>query len=141
MTQEDTNGDTSQAMNPQTLNIIRFALLAGAVFFGVIAWFLTSSGQVAVSADEATADMFRYAFYGLAVIDLGAMLFMRQRAEKATSYAQRASFTLVGYALAEGLTLFGAVNLLLTGGYLLFLVGLLVFLLAFLMFPVASDAS
>ena len=48
---------------------------------------------------------------------------------------------IVGYALAEGLVLFGAVYLFLTGKTVLFLGGLLVFLVAFMLLPIQPESD
>lgn len=128
-----------QPVTPQTLNIIRLALLGGAVMFGAVAWFLTSTGAFVPSADGGMASILQYTFFGLALLVLGGMLIIQKQTKQAASFEKRASLLLVGYALAEGVTLFGGVILLLTGRVLLFLVGLLIFFLAFLLFPLTSE--
>ena len=85
----------------------------------------------------------RYVFYGLLVVDLGVMWLVRQRVDRAETFEKKGPLLLIGFALGEGLALYGIVYWLVTGGMLLFLVGLLVFLAAFLVFPVrpASDGA
>ncbi len=125
------------------LNMIRFALLAGSVLFGAIAWYLTSSGQMTPTMDEGAASVLRYVFYGFVAVHLIGIALVRQHAGSAETFAQRARLLIVGYALAEGVVLFGAVYLFLTGNTVLFLGGLLVFLVAFFMLPLhpASEAA
>ncbi len=126
----------ARGMTPQALNIVRFALLGGVVFFAALAWFLTGSGQMGVAGDDELAGVLRYVFYGLLVVDIGAMWLLRQRIDRAETFEKKGPLLLIGYALGEGLTLYGIVYWLVTGGMLLFVVSLLVFLTAFLMFPV-----
>jgi len=134
------NGSTpfphARGMTPQVLNIVRFAMLGGVLIFAAIAWFLTSSGQMRAVVDDALAMVLRYVFYGLLVVDIGAMWLVRQRIDHAETFETKRHLLLIGYALGEGITLYGIVYWLVTGGMLLFFVGLLVFLAAFLVFPV-----
>ena len=133
----------ARGMKPQVLNIVRFAMLAGVLIFAAIAWFLTSSGQMGAAGNEELAGVLRYVFYGLLVVDIGAMWLLRQRIDRAGTFEKKGPLLLIGYALGEGLTLYGIVYWLVTGGMLLFVVSLLVFLTAFLMFPVqpATDGA
>lgn len=138
---DSTPSSGAPAMKPEALNIIRFALLGGVLTLGLAGWFLTSSGSVGAGGDDDVAAMFRYAFYGFLLIDLGAMWVVRRRVDRATTFAEKGPLILVGYALGEGLALFGLVYWLVTGRILLFLVGLLVLLAAFLVFPVQPDSD
>ncbi len=126
----------AQGMKPPVLNIVRFAMLGGVLFFAAIAWFLTSSGQMGAAGNDELAGVLRYVFYGLLVVDLGALWLVRQRIDRAETFEKKGPLLLIGYALGEGLALYGIVYWLVTGGMLLFFVGLLVFLAAFLVFPV-----
>lgn len=83
--------------------------------------------------------MLRYLFHGVLISVLVGGWLVKQRADRAETCEQRTGVLLVGYALAEGLTLFGGVYLLMTGSTVLFLGGLLVFLLAFQVLPVQSN--
>ncbi len=141
ITMESSSAGSSPELTPTTLNIIRLALLAGSAIFGGIAWYLTSSGQMTPSLDEDTASVLRYVFYGLVVAHLLGIFLIRQRADMAEAFAKRAQLLIVGYALAEGLVLFGAVYLFLTGNTILFLGGLLVFLVAFFFLPIQHEAE
>lgn len=127
-------------MTPQSLNVIRFSLLGGVLFFAVVVWFLGGSGQAEATGDELAVVM-RYLFYGLFVTAFGAMYVMRQRVDRAETFARKGPLILVGYAMAEGVALFGIVCWLITGNIMLFLVGLLVFLVAFLVFPVEPASA
>ena len=126
-------------MTPSSLNIIRFALLGGSLFIGGVAWFLVNSGQMTPSLDEEIASIFRMIYYPSVAIVIVAIWMIRQRAGKAESFAQRGKLLLIGYALAEWLTLFGAIYLLLAGNASLFLGGLLLFMVAFAILPINQD--
>jgi hypothetical protein len=78
-------------------------------------------------------------FFVLAAAEGGAMYFIHQRWKQAETFQQKANFSIVGWALAEGLALFGAVILLLGGSTLPYLCGLVFFGLAWMLFPVQED--
>ncbi|MFQ5571861.1 MAG: hypothetical protein ACE5G0_19455 [Rhodothermales bacterium] len=128
----------AQQLTPQTLNLVRFALLTGILLFGVIAWFMTS-GETGFTANPEVAFLMRLAFIGVFAVAAVGMALMRRQVQRAGTFAKKAQRSLVGYALAEGVALYGAIYLFITGSALLFLVGLLVFLVAFLMFPVPGS--
>lgn len=138
---ESSSAGGSPELTPTTLNIIRLALLGGSAIFGAIAWYLTSTGQMTPSLDEESAAVMRYVFYGLVAAHLLGIWLIRQRADMAEAFTKRAQLLIIGYALAEGLVLFGAVYLFLTGNTVLFLGGLLVFLVAFFFLPIQSGAD
>ena len=124
-----------------SMNIIRFAMLAGTVFFGGLAWYLVQSGQIEPAIEASLASTIRLVFYVALVGVMLGLAFLRQRLTQAQVWARRASLLLLGYALAEGLTFFGIVYLFLTGDPALFLGGLLVFLLTFPFLPVRLPAD
>ena len=88
------------------------------------------------AVDDELAGVLRYVFYGLLVVDIGAMWLVRQRIDRVETFEKKGHLLLIGYALGQGIAFFGIVYWLVTGGMLLFVVSLLVFLTAFLMFPV-----
>ena len=116
-------------------------MLGGVLIFAAIAWLLTSSGQMGAAVDDALVMGLRYVFYGLLVVDIGAMWLVRQRIDRAETFEKKGHLLLIGYALGEGIAFYGIVYWLVTAGMLLFFVGLLVFLVAFLMFPVPSASN
>ena len=133
---DSTSSNRVQGLTPQTLNIIRFALLGGVLFFAAIGWFVGGSGQMSTTGNEDLASLMRYLFYGFFVMTFGAMYLIRQRVDRAETFAKKGPLILVGYAAGEGLALYGVIYWMLTGSFMLFLVGLLVFLVTFLVFPV-----
>ena len=128
---------TTQNLNPRTLAIIRAALLGGILIFGVIAWFLASSSVEGL--DEETLSVLRLAFFGMMAAEGAALFFLQQRWKQATTFQERGTWSIIGWALGEGLALFGGVLLLLGAGPLPFLGGLLLFAIAWLLFPISSD--
>jgi uncharacterized membrane protein YhhN len=62
------------------------------------------------------------------------MLFIHRSLQQTETFQDRVTRCIMGYAVAEGTALFGAVYLFLTGGIQLYVIGLLLFLLAFLVF-------
>ena len=140
-TNSPAGGDGLQTLTPSFLNIIRLAMLAGSVLFGAIAWYLTNSGQIEPSMSASVASTLRIVFYVLLASHLAGIWLLRQRADLAETFQQRARLLIIGYALAEALVFFGAVYLLLTGNASLFLGGLLIFMLAFLLLPLAPPSE
>ena len=123
------------------VNLIRLVLLAGSVIFGAVVWYLVSSGQMTPSMEEGVSSVLRYVFFGFVAVHFVGIALVRQRAGSAETFSQRARLLIVGYALAEGLVLFGGVYMLLTGSAVLFLGGLLVFLVAFFLLPIEPPAD
>lgn len=120
-------------VTPATFNIIRYALLAGVLLIGGVAWFVTRENALGTFDAEA-ATYFRYAFYAVFTASALGMLFIHRSLPQATTFPQRVTRCIMGYAVAEGTALFGAVYLFLTGSLQLYIIGLLLFLLAFLVF-------
>ena len=127
-------------MTPASLNIIRFALLGGSLLIGAVAWFLIKSGQIVPTVDEELTGILRLVFYASLVLTMGAIWVIRQRAGQAEGFTQRGKLLLIGYAVSEWLTLFGAVYLFLSGNASLFLGGLLVLVIAFALLPISKDS-
>jgi len=116
------------------LHIIRLSLLLGVLSFGAAAWYLRKSEAVQDAAESATA--LGIAFFAIVAGSAGAMLFIRQRRANATTPREVAMMNIVGWALAEGAALLGAIILLLTGSYLPFVIGTAYMLAAFMLFPI-----
>ena len=130
----------NQAASPQTLRIIRFALLGGILIFGAIALFMSSSGMMD-PMDESVLSILLIVFFVLAAAEGGVMYFFHLRWKKAKTQQQKASLSIVGWALAEGVALFGAVLALLGGGIVPYLCGLALFGVAWLLFPIAPEEA
>ncbi|ARA94355.1 hypothetical protein AWN76_015145 [Rhodothermaceae bacterium RA] len=125
------------APSSQQLKIVRLALFAGQLLFGAVAWFLAGSGRFSAGMDEGLRQGFNVAFPLMAFAALGGLLLLRRRYGQSTPEQQR-TYCVIGWALGEGVSLFGAVILLLGGGPLFFLAGLLLFGIAWLLLPIPS---
>ena len=119
---------------PGTLKIFRLAFLAGVLILGAVGGFL-ASGDVAPTLDDDTGELLTYVFFAFALGILGLLQFFRRLRARSETPGERFTFALVGYALADGVAIFGFVFILLTGSFLPYLTGVLVLLLAFVMFP------
>ncbi len=136
--EHDSKGAPSN-LTPQTLNIVRLALLTGVLGFGAYGWFSTRNGGLSESLDPEVARVFQYAFIALFLGVMAGMAAIRRKALDGETFAKKAQFSLIGYALGEGVALFGGVYLLVSGSMTLYLAGLLVFLLAFVLFPIPEN--
>lgn len=123
----------SSQVTPATFNIIRYALLAGVLLIGGVAWFITRENGLG-AFDAETATYLRYAFYAVFTGSALGMLFIHRSLPQAHTFPQRVTRCILGLAVAEGTALFGAVYLFLTGSVQLYVIGLILFLLAFLVF-------
>jgi hypothetical protein len=99
--------------------------------FGAIA----VRGQGVVPAlDAQTLSILRLAFFVLIASDVGVLLLLRSQREKRAPEV-RGMVSLVGWAIAEGVCLFGAVIILLGGSFLFWGLGLALFAFAIAILP------
>ena len=132
----------TQSLNPSTLRIIRLALLSGLLLFGAVVWYLTASGSFTAPMDAEAFFPMQIAFVALLGGAGGALFVVHQRWKAATAPAQKASFSIIGWALGEAPALFGGVLMLLTSGNVLYyLCGLILFIIAWLLFPINDGAA
>jgi len=131
----------AQSATPQTLRIIRFALLAGLLIFGAIAFYMANEGGMGGAGDEEFFSTLLMVFFGLAAAEGAVMYLIHRRWKQAETFQQKANFSIIGWALAEGLALFGGVILLLGGSTLPYLCGLVFFGVAWMLFPVREEAD
>lgn len=104
--------------------VIRAALIGGVVLMAGAFWFVLRE-QDAPILDPQMQDTFRYALLALfGAIGLGVM-FIRQQWAAASDGKKKRSLTIVGWALAEGMALVGAVYYFLSSSPAFLLVGLL----------------
>ena len=118
--------------------IIRAALLAGVLIFGVVVWVVVS-GDPQRTAEVVGNDVYGLVFAGLAAVVFGGFVILRKRIEHAAP-DERGPLTIAGWALGEGPALFGGALFLLTGSPLYYLVGIGLLVAAFALFPVPGDA-
>jgi hypothetical protein len=119
--------------------LIRLALLVGVLVFGMVAWYV-SSGRSDVSFSAESLTVFRLVFFALAITTLAGLIVVRSVQAKAADFERRASLAVIGWALAEGLALFGAVAFFLSGSASLYLLGLGVLVVALLVIPAPEQA-
>jgi 4-amino-4-deoxy-L-arabinose transferase-like glycosyltransferase len=131
--------DPQQSM-PRTLALIRAALLIGVFVFGLIAWFLTRSGGLA-ALDPPVLALFRSVLaVALVIVAVGLIVLRRKRRER-SSYQGKASYTIIGWALAEFVAFGGGVCFIITGNALYYLLGFaLLFAANFVMLPLPEQA-
>jgi hypothetical protein len=127
----------AQSPTGRDLRIVRLALLGGVLIFGmVIAWMTGREGFV---PDEESGRTLRLVFTVLAagaLVALAAVRGFQSRAEP----GRRSSLAIAGWALGEGVALFGGVVWLIAGERLPYFTGLALLLSAFLLVPVPADS-
>ncbi len=116
------------------LPIVRIALLAGVVFLGAAAIYLSKIGAVE-PVDASTGEMLRLVFVVLLTAAAVAMFVFRRKRLALTTEEDPTVLNIVGWALGEGVALFGAVLLIMTGDITHFLVGFVMMLVSFVFFP------
>lgn len=128
-------------MPSRHLFIIRIALLSGVAVFAGLVVYQRSAGMATLGAgDGSVLGTLRYALWALAGTAAAAALFLRSRIESATP-AQRGMMTVVGWALAEGVALFGIMHHYLGGPISTLALGILTFVLVLVLLPVPRDRS
>ena len=114
-------------------------MLLGLVLFGVSTMYVKGHGAPLVMSDE-RARVMSYMFIGIAAAALAGMMFLRSRLGMAQDVKQLFLIYMIGYALAEGAALFGAVTWYIGGSRDWFFAGLVVMVVAFQVLPVKRDA-
>lgn len=122
------------------LRIVRGSMLAFVLMLGGIIWYLRSTDPP-TPADAQVVRTLRIVFLVLLVIDIPLIMRMRTLQARAERFEAAARLTITGWALAEGIALFGGVLFLLTADPLMYLAGTGVLLGAFLMLPVPEPAQ
>lgn len=123
-------------MPSRHLFIIRIALFAGVATFAALVLYQRSQGIETLGAGEpAIVNTMRYALWALAGSAVAAALFLRSRVE-AASPAQRGGMTVIGWALGEGVALFGVVLHFIGGPISALAIGVLTFVVVLILLPV-----
>lgn len=124
--------------SPTTLRLVRYAMLIFLLIFGGIAY---RQGTIRIAPpDPAPLEMFRWVGMGLCVAAMFAIVLFRGIRARVEGSA-RFTWSLVGSALAEGVTLFGAVILFMGGDIWVYALGLLIFLATWGILPADPDAA
>lgn len=127
---------TPSTTSPTLLQSIRLAILVGALFFGGVIWWLRRESP---PPHPAELGALRFAGYGLWVIVLVVLAFVRGVFTKASMYARRSALLIIAWAAAESLALFGGVVWFLHGDSRWYAAGMLFMLAVFILFPVVRD--
>ena len=120
-----------------TLKVIRLALLAGVVIFGFAIAYLSRTG--ALQPDPDVAGVLRLAFLPLALGSVVGMMAVRSAQSRAEP-DRKGALAIIGWALGEGVALFGGVAWLVAGEMMLYLTGLGLMIVALLLVPVPADS-
>lgn len=126
-------------MPSRHLFIIRVALLTGVVAFAALVLYQRSRGMASLGGGP-LLEMMRYVLWGLAGAATAGALFLRSRLES-TAPVHRGVMTVIGWALGEGVALFGIVLHYLGAPVTTLAIGLLTFALVLVLLPVPRDRS
>jgi cytochrome c oxidase assembly factor CtaG len=126
-------------LTPTALRLVRYAMLAGLLLFGAIAY--SQSLHRTPDPDSLTnLTQLGWVGYGMCALAIVGTAVIRQVRERA-SEAARPTLSIVGSALAEAAALFGAVYMLLGGSIGIYALGLVLFLATWTLLPADPDAS
>jgi hypothetical protein len=128
-----------QHQHAKQYRVIRTALISGVIMFGLVIWYL-SGQRTPEPVEPGLLRVLQLAFGALAIGGLAAVTAVRSAQSKATEFRQKGTLAVVGWALGEGVVLFGGVIYLLTAQPALYLVGFVVFLAALVMVPAPEAA-
>ena len=126
-------GDQRPPPRPTQLRIIRMALLAPVIAFGVLVNVMVSQ-EPPRAPQMAQSLVYVNLAYLLGAV-LGIMYFQRRHAAERDP-SRRATFNIVAWAIGESTALFGAVHYLLVGSPIPYLVGLATMVASFALVPV-----
>jgi hypothetical protein len=118
----------STNLTPSSLRVIRLALLAGVLLLGGVVWYLGRQGSLPV--DGAGFPAGPWMFIAVCVAATIGILFVRAAQGRAPTFERRALLAIAGWALGEGVALFGGIYWLVSGRPTLYLAGLAIFLVA-----------
>lgn len=114
------------------LGIIRVAMLAGVIMFGLVTWFLRRGGPSPVSVDGSVLDTVTY---GAMIAGIAGIVVMRRVVAAAADAARYANTAVIGWAFGELAALAGAVHYFITGDPTRYVIGLMVMLVSFVLIP------
>lgn len=128
-------------MPSRHLFIIRVALLSGVMAFAALVVYQRSQGMATLSSEAgAMLALMRYVLWGLAAAAAAGALFLRSRLD-ATTPVHRGTLTVIGWALGEGVALFGVVQHYLGAPVTTLAIGLITFALVLVLLPVPQERS
>jgi hypothetical protein len=114
-------------------------MLLGLVLFGLSTNYMKGRGNAIVLTGE-RARVMSYCFIGITAAALAGMMFIRSRLGATQDVKRLFLMYIIGYALAEGAALFGAVTWFIGGSRDWFIAGLVLMVAAFQVLPVKRNA-
>ena len=129
------NGGTGPGLGATQLRIIRMALLAGVIVFGIVATVVTAKGGGQAS-DPDGLRVLTYVQMAFIVTAAPLLLFLQRRHAAERDPARAGTLNIVAWAVGESVALFGGVLWLLTGSPTPYLVGLAVMVASFVLVPI-----
>ena len=116
------------------IKLIRLALLAGIVLFGLAAAFVAMQDPegIAMTRPGPLAGVVAI----LVILAAGVVMFVRRKTESMTNDSDRFRLYLVAHASCEVASLVGGIHVILTGGTLPFIAGLTVFAFSLVLLPI-----
>lgn len=132
-------------MRAKQLFLIRIALVTGVAAFAALSAFQRArleraAFDIGAAGQAFPLDLMRYVLWGLAAAAIAATLLLRSRMESAPP-AHRGAFLVVGWALGEGVALFGTVQYFIGAAVTTMAVGLLTFVVALMLLPIPTERA
>ena len=124
-------------MKPEVLKLLRYVMLTGILLFGGVAYWQGTHRELPPDAGQLAA--MQWPGYLLCLMAIAGMVYFR-RVRARVEPAARATYSLIGTAMAEGAALYGAVYIFLGGGPLIFAFGVLIFLVTWAALPADPEA-
>lgn len=134
----------SRIIPTRTLFVIRLAFILGVTIFAAITLWMRSrpgADAVALTGDQLPAlALFRYVLWGLAGVAIAGALVLRPRLETAPP-DRRGSILIVGWALGEGVALFGVTQHFIGGSVTTLAIGLIAFAAVLMVLPIPPERT
>ena len=132
-------------MRAKQLFIVRVALIAGVGAFAALAAYQRyrmdrASFDFTSTGAPLSLDLLRYMLWGLALVAFGSAIFLRSRVEVARP-AQRGAMLVIGWALGEGVALFGTVQHFIGAPLSTMAIGLLTFVVVLIILPIPAERT
>ena len=119
---------------PSPLPIVRIALIAGVLLFGVVIPFIHKQPGWTPAANFPLA--IAYAQAALSAVAVVAAFVIRSKAAMAPDDATRGAFVLTGWSIGQGAALFGGVIFFLAGDWHWYAIGLVAMAISFTLLPI-----
>ena len=130
----------SNQMDAGKLKLVRYAMLAGLLIFGGVAYTQRANAGYEPQDPQTNLEAIGWVGYGLcaaAIVGIAVLRGIRARAEPPA----RLTWSLIGSALAESAALLGAVIILMGGEIWIYALGLLIFLGTWSLLPADPEEA